>query len=65
MLHATFAFSIPGISYQLSVKRERTSARAESRENILISIKFSLSKIYESGTKLRDLLDVKADNSSP
>lgn len=65
MLHATFAFSIPGISYQLSVKRERTSARAESRENILISLKFSLSKIYESGTKLRDLLDVKADNSSP
>ncbi|MDZ4878398.1 MAG: hypothetical protein CLLPBCKN_007833 [Chroococcidiopsis cubana SAG 39.79] len=65
MLHATFAFSIPGISYQLSVKRERTSARAESRENILISLKFSLSKIYESRTKLRDLLDVKADNSSP
>ncbi|MDV2996106.1 MAG: hypothetical protein N4J56_005760 [Chroococcidiopsis sp. SAG 2025] len=62
MLHATFAFSIPGISYQLSVKREQG---AGSRENVLISPKFSLSKIYESGTKLRDLLDVKAAKGSP
>ncbi|MGL5926780.1 hypothetical protein [Chroococcidiopsis sp.] len=62
MLHATFAFSIPGISYQLSVNREQG---AESRENVLISPKFSLSKIYEIGTKLRDLLDVKAANGSP
>ncbi|NHC35627.1 hypothetical protein QH73_0013300 [Scytonema millei VB511283] len=32
MLHATFAFSIPGISYQLSVNREQGAGSREQGE---------------------------------